>query len=101
MDTILIRVPDGMKNKIAMRARANNRSMSGEVLDILQREMGQARTERIRELEALCEELEQQLASLFAQQSITRDRLESAREELMRRKLVVSIDEPGAPSGDT
>ncbi|WP_084391160.1 Arc family DNA-binding protein [Novosphingobium capsulatum] len=34
-DTILIRVPDGMKDQVAQRAAANGRSMSAEIVSIL------------------------------------------------------------------
>lgn len=37
MDTILVRLPDGVKERIAQRARANGRSMGAEASLILER----------------------------------------------------------------
>ena len=88
MDTILIRVPDGMKKRVAERARANGRSMSSEVLSILETAMDEAGSARMRELEALCKELEIEEITLRARLSEIVERQEAAASELMRRKLV-------------
>lgn len=91
MDTILVRVPDGMKNRIAERARANGRSMSSEVLEILESEMDEKSTIRIRELEILCRTLEEQKAQATAVLREAETRLEAAREQLMRMKMVKAV----------
>lgn len=91
MDTIMVRVPDGMKSRIAERARANGRSMSSEVLSILESEMAGPATARIRELEALCKELETSEQHASAALREIGKRLEAAREELMRLKMVKAV----------
>lgn len=53
----MIRVPDGLKERVAERARANGRSMSAEVLSIIEKEMGDPDSSRLRELEARLHEL--------------------------------------------
>lgn len=50
MDAMLIRMPDGMKETIAQRARSNGRSASAEVVAILKASLGEPNELELREL---------------------------------------------------
>lgn len=91
MDTIMIRVPDGMKNRVAERARANGRSMGSEVLSILEAAMDEAGSTRIRELEALIKALDEELELLDRRVQDLKARREAASHELMRRTMVNKV----------
>lgn len=70
-DKFVVRLPEGMRERIAVIARDNNRSMNSEIIDrlTLSIEQGEAGNLTIRTLAQVtrrCEDLEQQLAALKA-----------------------------------
>lgn len=93
MDTILVRVPDGMKKRVVERARANGRSISAEVLDILENAMEEAGSARMRELESIIKTVTAEQEALQARLHELHGRREAAREELIRRQMVRKVRE--------
>lgn len=49
-DKFIVRLPDGMRDKLQARAEANGRSMNSEVVSILSLALGAAETQEIDEL---------------------------------------------------
>ncbi|MBA1204749.1 MULTISPECIES: Arc family DNA-binding protein [Pseudomonas] len=72
-DKFVVRLPDGMREKIADIAKDNHRSMNSEIIDrltlsIAQDEEGDLTVRTLAQVTRRCEELEQQLAELKANQ---------------------------------
>lgn len=56
-DQFVVRFPDGMRDRIADAAKANNRSMNAEIVARLEESFSSAgASERVRELEAMAEQ---------------------------------------------
>jgi len=67
-DKYVLRMPDGMRDKINERARANNRSMNAEIVLLLQQAMdGLPSTGPIIDIEALADALAPRLAAKLKQ----------------------------------
>nr|WP_137162101.1 Arc family DNA-binding protein [Pseudomonas asiatica] len=72
-DKFVVRLPDGMREKIADIARDNHRSMNSEIiarlgLSIEQDEHGDLTVRTLAQVTRRCEELEQELAQIKAAQ---------------------------------
>lgn len=93
MDTILVRVPDGMKKRVVERARANGRSISAEVLGILENAMEESGSARMRELEQIIKTITAEQDALNNRLHDLRERREAAREELIRHQMVRKVRE--------
>lgn len=91
MDTILVRVPDGLKQRIARRARSNGRSMSAEVLDILERTLRFSSTSRVRRLEEALETLELQAKAHESSLHEIRAKWTAVDEELKNQRLLNQV----------
>jgi len=83
-DTLLVRVPDGIKDRIAQRARANGRSMSAEAAAILEQSMYEPADAEIEILarDALRCRVEIETATLTLRHA--QQRLETITDELRR-----------------
>jgi len=87
-DRFILRLPDGLRERLASRAKANERSMNAEVIQILEEGMNETSTARIRELEDILRGIERDEQLLRARLDEIRVRKEAAKDELMRRKMV-------------
>lgn len=72
-DKFVVRLPDGMREKIAEIAKDNHRSMNSEIIDRLtlsieQDEQGDLTVRTLAQVTRRCEELERQLTELMANQ---------------------------------
>ena len=63
-DRIIIRLPDGMRDRLHARAEANGRSLTAEVVDMLERAMGSDGRERLETLRAKLETMRARRESL-------------------------------------
>lgn len=84
MDTIITRLPDGMKDRLAQRARISGRSMNSEVLSIIERALDEPSEVRFQELESVLEDINREGAELDARQEKLNARHTAARAELAR-----------------
>ena len=66
-DKYVLRMPDGMRDRITELAKANNRSMNAEIVLMLQQAMDARITPRI-DLDALAEALAPKLAAKLREQ---------------------------------
>jgi len=94
-DRFILRLPDGLRERLASRAKANERSMNAEVIQILEEGMDETSTARIRELEDILRGIERDEQLLRARLDEIRIRKEAAKDELMRRKMVNRVRAKG------
>ena len=61
MDSILVRMPDGMKDRLAQRARANGRSMNAELVAIISESLEEVDALGVRRLREKLQRIEMQI----------------------------------------
>ena len=98
-DKFVVRLPDGMRDRINVVARGNHRSMNSEILERLERTLvedatGILNVEHMEQLTKRCKELEAQLEALKAQPSL--DVLTRALQQVTSRCEELEARAPGA-----
>lgn len=98
-DKFVVRLPDGMRDRINEVARTNHRSMNSEIIERLERtliedETGILNVEQMEQLSKRCKDLEAQLEALKNQPSI--DVLTRALQQVTSRCEELEARAPGA-----
>jgi len=82
MDTILVRLPDGVKDRVAQRARANGRSMGAEASAILEMAVTNPTARDVEALIAESTTVIKDLVQAETRAAECRNRLEDIKDEL-------------------
>lgn len=83
MDSILIRVPDGVKEKLTLRARANGRSLNQELVSLISALLDIPDEMALRELETQREELAREERDAKARLTAIQRKQTALNEEIM------------------
>lgn len=66
-DKFMLRMPDGLRDRIAYAAKANNRSMNSEIVTTLEEKYPDNHARRIREVQAIIETMSPAEREAFSQ----------------------------------